>query len=80
MLSDEQWHRIANRLRISRREAEVVQRVFEGNSEATTAWHLGISRHTVHTHMRRLYGKLGVTGHAALMVRVFEAYIMDRAG
>jgi Bacterial regulatory proteins, luxR family len=40
---------------------------------------LGISSHTVHTHLERLYHKLAVGSRAALISRIFVEYLSLRA-
>lgn len=46
---------------LSTRESEVLTWVGQGKSNAEIAIIMGLSRHTVDTHLRRLFGKLGVT-------------------
>lgn len=70
VLSDDMWRRIADVLRLSRRESEILQAVFDDQKESTIAVNLGISAHTVHTHLERLYRKLSVSSRVALVVRV----------
>ena len=60
LFSEEQWQAIALSLGLSAREF---------------ACRLGISSHTVHTHLGRLYRKLGVRNRCQLLVRVFEEYV-----
>jgi len=60
-------------LRLSRRECEITQAVFDDAKEETIAAGLGISAHTVHTHLERLYRKLGVGSRASLVVLVLAA-------
>lgn len=75
LLSVSQWDSIARRLRFSRRETEVVRYIFEGLKESAIAYHLGISAHTVHTHIERIYRKIGVGSRCGLLTRVFAAYL-----
>jgi DNA-binding CsgD family transcriptional regulator len=74
-LSDEKWEAISDRLRLSRREFEIVRCILDGSSEAAIARTLSISTHTVHTHLERLYRKLDVSNRSDLVVRVFAAYV-----
>lgn len=71
VLSATEWTTVARALRISPRELEIVQGVFDDLKEAAIAGRLGISSHTVHTHLERLYRKLGVSGRNTLIVVVF---------
>jgi DNA-binding CsgD family transcriptional regulator len=75
LLSDDQWRLMRLSLRLSARELQIVQCIFDGQIEAAIALRLGISAHTVHTYMRRLYRKLGVRDRCELLVRVFAAYL-----
>lgn len=74
-LSDEQWRLLARALRLSAREAEITRLLMNDETEWTIAAHLSISRHTVHTHIERLYRKLGVTSRSQVIMRVFQKYV-----
>lgn len=81
LLSDNQWRTIARSLHLSNRELQVVQSVFEDCKEASIARDLGISPYTVHSHLERLYKKLGVGSRCGLIVRIFAEYIaLETAG
>jgi DNA-binding CsgD family transcriptional regulator len=43
--------------------------------EQGLATSLGISRHTIHTHLERLYRKLRVNSRSQLIAAVFVAYV-----
>ncbi|MBI3835454.1 MAG: helix-turn-helix transcriptional regulator [Planctomycetes bacterium] len=73
----DRWEKIAHSLKFSNRELQIVQQLFAGGSEADTGRALGISSHTVHTHLGRLYRKLNVHGCSGLFLRVFDAYVAD---
>ena len=75
ILSRAQWRAIGEALQLSARELQIVQCVFDGASEVSIATELGISAHTVHAYVRRLYHKLGICDRCELVVRVFAAYI-----
>jgi len=47
------------------REAEVLRLVAQGLTDAQVAERLVVSAHTVHAHLRAIYGKLDVTSRAA---------------
>ena len=81
LLSARQWQSISLALSLSQREFDVVQGVFDGRNEVSIAEKLGISAHTVHTHLDRLYRKLGVTTRSELILRIFAQYVtMNRPG
>jgi len=75
MFSEPDWAEIAQALRLSRRELQVVRGVFEDRTESTMATDLGIARRTVHTYFERLYCRLGVTDRVQLVLRVMEEWI-----
>jgi len=51
-----------------------VRAVFDGNSEKDAAARLGLSPHTVHTYLWRIYRKLHVQSREELLVRVFAEF------
>jgi DNA-binding NarL/FixJ family response regulator len=63
---------------------QIIQRLFEGAQEGEIAGALGISVHTVHTHLGRIYRKLGVRSLPGMLLRVFGVYVnaveQDAAG
>ncbi len=75
LISEAQWRALRSKLRLAPREVEVVQGVFDDRKEADLARRIGVSAPTVHTYLRRLYRKLGVSSRAALVVRVFATHL-----
>lgn len=75
VLSDNQWILIANSLKLSPRELQVVQHIFDDNREAVIAEEIGISRHTVHSYLERIYLKLHVASRCELVVRIFHEHL-----
>ena len=73
-LTTAEWRATTDTLGLSGRECEIVGSMIEGNSEAEIALHLGISPHTVHTHLERLHRKLNVANRPHLIGRVLEAF------
>lgn len=55
------WEAIARSLQLSARELQIVRGVFDDQKEDTMARALGISIHTIHTHVDRLHHKLAIT-------------------
>jgi DNA-binding CsgD family transcriptional regulator len=82
MLREDEWRATFRVLGLSMRERQIVRGVFDDHSEQVIADDLGISPHTVHTHLERLYHKTGVGSRCALVVRVVAAYLAwrDRQG
>jgi DNA-binding NarL/FixJ family response regulator len=75
VFSEEAWQRVTHVLALSARESQILQGVFEDQKECCIAANLGISSHTVHTHLERIYRKLHVSSRVALVVRVFAEYL-----
>ena len=69
-----EWHSLATALGLSPRECGIVRSVFDGASEKDAAGQLGLSPHTVHTYLWRIYRKLHVQSRAELLVRVFAEF------
>ena len=72
LFTDEAWHGIALAMGIAPRELEIVRQIFDDRKEAAIARELGISPHTVHTYLARVYHKLDVTSRLQLVTRVVE--------
>jgi DNA-binding CsgD family transcriptional regulator len=64
-----EWRLIDRELKLSAREHDIVELVLADLKESAMGARLGISPHTVHTHLERLYRKLGVRGRVQLVVR-----------
>ena len=69
------WSGIADSLHLSSREVEITQSVFDDEHENQIAQRLGMSTHTVHTHLERLYHKLGVHSRTQLVVRLVRSFL-----
>ena len=69
-----EWRSLAAALGLSPRECGIVRAVFDGASEKDTARDLGLSPHTVHTYLWRVYRKLHVQSREELLVRVFAEF------
>jgi DNA-binding CsgD family transcriptional regulator len=69
------WPVLGMSLRLSPREMQIVQGVFEDRKEESIAYELGISPHTVNTYFQRLYAKLRVSSRPQLIVRVMAEYL-----
>ncbi len=69
-----EWTEISESLELTPRESDIVLAVLDDRSDSDTAQKLDISANTVHSHMRRVYGKLSVTSRAQLVARVLAEY------
>lgn len=75
VLPDRWWPEIGAALQLSPRELEIVRLLLRGFHEPDVAKSLDISIHTVHTHLGRIYRKIGVHGLPELLVRLFAVYV-----
>ena len=75
LLRVEEWRHAARALHLSGRELEIARAIFEDRTESVIAKDLGISPHTVHTHVERLYRKLAVASRTQLVLRVIQTGI-----
>jgi DNA-binding CsgD family transcriptional regulator len=75
IFSETGWTTLAQRLRITNRELEIVRGVFDDQTELAIADNLGISPHTVHTHTERLRRKLAVIDRAALILKIVQEFL-----
>ncbi|HSQ28855.1 MAG TPA: helix-turn-helix transcriptional regulator, partial [Gemmatimonadaceae bacterium] len=73
VLSTGEWQVIDSELGLTTREREIVELVLADLKESAMGAELGISPHTVHTHLERVYRKVGVRGRVQLVVRVLGA-------
>lgn len=75
ILDDADWAMLADRLRLAPRELQVLKGVFDDHKELAIAYDLGISPHTVHTYLERIYRKLSVASRVSLVVRVMAEHL-----
>lgn len=73
--SEGEWQSVCASLRLSARESQIARWILDDEAERAIASHLGISSHTVHAHLQRLYRKLGVRSREQLIVRLFMEWI-----
>lgn len=64
-------------IKLSPREKEILEWVARGKSNASIAEILGISAHTIDTHLRRTYDKLDVTDRVRAAVRGIGCGLID---
>jgi DNA-binding CsgD family transcriptional regulator len=77
LLKNDAWVAIASSLRLSVRELQIVTCLIEDglDSDDEIGRVLGMSPHTVHTHLERLYKKIGVASRSHVILRVFAEYV-----
>ena len=75
------WRHIAGALKLSARELEIIRGVFDNQTESALAENLGISGHTAHSHMNRIFRKLNVSTRTQMVVVVMgEMLALTRTG
>jgi len=77
ILKADDWAAIGSSLRLSGRELQIVTCLVESglDTDDEIARMLGMSPHTVHTHLERMYRKIGVASRSHLILRVFAEYV-----
>ena len=75
IFNSDTWKKIAQSLHISNRELQIIQGIFDDRKEFAIADELTISVHTVHTHLERLYRKLGVSSRVGLILCILSEYL-----
>ena len=79
-ITDDQWWSVAESLGLSFRQLQVVKCIFDGLDEPSAGHRLGVSSHTIHAHLSRLYKKMSVKSRCELVVRVFLAHLSRPGG
>ncbi|QEG24447.1 response regulator transcription factor [Mariniblastus fucicola] len=72
MLTQVQWTLTAQKLRLTNREREVCQELFEGNTRNEIAEHLGIKPRTVRHYMEHIHQKLAVSNRVGVVLRIIQ--------
>lgn len=69
-LEREMWRSVVSQLKLSPREASVAAFFLDGHTVDRSAELLGISPHTVRTHIKRIYIKSGARNRLAFLIQV----------
>ena len=78
LIVSDSWLSLMTSLGLSPRERRILESFLNGiDGESLIAERLGISARTVHTHVERLYRKLGVRSRSQLLSSIFLAYVAD---
>src|SRR5258708_13324339 len=75
ILRPNDWERIRISLKLSPRELQITQHIFDDNKVDAIAGELGLSVHTVNTYLQRLYGKLDLRSRSQLVLRIVESHL-----
>jgi len=72
MLTQEQWKVMAQSFRLTARERQVCEQLFDGSTRNEIAESLGIKPRTVRHYMENIHGKLSVRNRVAVVLRIVE--------
>ncbi len=75
IFSNKEWDELGCDLKLSPRALQLVRGIFGDQTEGAVAYDLSISVHTVHSHLIRIYQRLGVCSREQLLVCVFGRYL-----
>ena len=78
IFSNKEWQELACDLKLSPRALQLVRGIFDDRSEAGMAFGLGISVHTVHSYLNRIYRTFGVSSRGQLLVFIVGRYLERR--
>jgi LuxR family maltose regulon positive regulatory protein len=68
---------VEQNVRLTEREAEVLRLIARGRTYASAAAELGMSTHTVGTHIKNAYRKLEVHSAPAAVMRAIELRLLE---
>ncbi len=66
------------KINLTRRETDILKAIVNDDTEYAIAMNLGISEHTVRTHIKNIYKKLQVHSRGAVVRAVYEKKLLDR--
>jgi len=69
------WREISRGLKLSDRELQIIRGIFDDEPEGAIAAGLGISVHTVRTHVGRLRRKLNAVDRVKMILCVLEEFL-----
>jgi len=72
-LTDETWTTVANQLRLTPRQAEIVFLVLQAKADKEIAAALGLGVSTVRMHLRHVFSQLDISDRMELALMVFHA-------
>ena len=75
IFSKKEWDELECDLKLSQRALQVVRGIFDDKTEEGIAYDLGISAHTVHSYLIRIYQRLDVSSREQLLVYIFGRYL-----
>ncbi len=74
VFSETEWADLQRNLSLSRRQAQIVERLLCGRSDKQIAKELEVSVPTVRTHLGRLFMRFGVADRCELILHMFNCF------
>jgi DNA-binding NarL/FixJ family response regulator len=74
VFSETEWTDLHHSLGLSRRQAQIVERLLCGRSDKQIAKELDVSVPTVRTHLGRLFMRFGVADRCELILHMFTCF------
>ncbi len=75
IFSSNEWNELGCDLKLSPRALQLVRGIFDDNTEEGIAYDLGISVHTVHSYLIRVYQRFRLCSREQLLVYIFGRYL-----
>ena len=75
IFSEDEWVRVSEALRLSRRETDLVRCLFRGLSDKQIAGDLGITVGTIRGYMSKLFLKLGASDRVEVVLCVLWQFL-----
>ena len=72
MLTEAQWTITAQSLKLTKREQQVCQKLFDGHTRNEIAEKLGIKSRTVRHYMEHIHEKLAVSNRVGVVLRIIQ--------
>ncbi len=69
------WTALAASLGLAKRQLQIVRAVFEDTTEFAIAENLGVSQHTVHTHLERIHRRFQVHSRVELVLFLIAEFL-----
>jgi DNA-binding CsgD family transcriptional regulator len=69
------WQHVVRTLALSPQQGRIVSLILQGKQDKEIAHAIGISRHTVRTHLRPLLKRHELEDRGHLVLRVFELHV-----
>ena len=69
-----EWEGLIGQLNLSPQQAKIMECLFNDMGDKQIATEMGISIHTVRTHLARMFIKYGVQDRVGLIMHIFQSF------